>query len=103
MTEYMGMVYGAYDAKTGFVPGGASLHSCMTSHGPDADTFIKASTAELGPEKFEGGLAFMFESVYGMQLTQWAVDAPHRERDYATCWQSLPKIFNGDIDAKPTK
>ncbi|KAF0759132.1 hypothetical protein AaE_003749, partial [Aphanomyces astaci] len=37
MTEFMGMVYGHYDAKTddGFVPGGASLHSCHTAHGPD--------------------------------------------------------------------
>lgn len=26
MTEYMGMIYGKYDAKVGFVPGGSSLH-----------------------------------------------------------------------------
>jgi len=32
----MGMVYGKYDAKEGFVAGGASLHSIMTPHGPDA-------------------------------------------------------------------
>jgi len=28
MTEYMGMIYGCYDAKVGFVPGGSSLHRC---------------------------------------------------------------------------
>ena len=28
----------------GFVPGGASLHNCMSGHGPDAETFEKAST-----------------------------------------------------------
>ena len=48
MSEFMGMVYGQYDAKKGgFVPGGASLHSIMTPHGPDAATFKKASTEEL--------------------------------------------------------
>ena len=40
----MGLVHGAYDAKAeGFVPGGASLHNCMSGHGPDAETFEKAS------------------------------------------------------------
>ena len=34
MSEYMGMVYGEYDAKAGgFVPGGSSLHVSMTAHG----------------------------------------------------------------------
>ena len=36
----MGMIHGHYDAKAagkgGFEPGGASLHSCMSPHGPDA-------------------------------------------------------------------
>ena len=63
MTEFMGMVWGQYDAKAGgFVPGGSSLHSCMSAHGPDATTFNKASTAELKPEYFDKGLAFMFET-----------------------------------------
>lgn len=42
MTEFMGMIWGKYDAKQGFCPGGASLHSCMTPHGPDCETFLKA-------------------------------------------------------------
>lgn len=29
MTEFMGLINGGYDAKKGFLPGGASLHSCM--------------------------------------------------------------------------
>lgn len=63
-----------YDAKvgskdkdgkpTGFVPGGASLHSCMTPHGPDATTFNAATKADLKPFFFGKGLAFMFESRY---------------------------------------
>ena len=36
MSEFMGLIYGAYDAKPeGFVPGGMSLHNCMLPHGPD--------------------------------------------------------------------
>jgi homogentisate 1,2-dioxygenase len=45
-SEFMGLMHGAYDAKAeGFVPGGASLHNCMSGHGPDAATFDKASSA----------------------------------------------------------
>jgi len=48
MNEFMGLIRGEYDAKAeGFVPGGASLHNCMAGHGPDAETFEKASNAEL--------------------------------------------------------
>ena len=37
MSEFMGLVHGEYDAKEGggFAPGGASLHNCMSGHGPD--------------------------------------------------------------------
>ncbi|GLD96507.1 hypothetical protein PINS_up005190 [Pythium insidiosum] len=98
MTEYMGMIYGVYDAKKGgkdgFVPGGASLHSCDTPHGPDADTFLKASNAELKPEKFDGGLAFMFESTYLVKLTDYALQCEHNDQDYYKCWQKMPKLFD---------
>ena len=44
MTEFMGLLHGVYDAKAeGFLPGGASLHNCMTAHGPDAETWERAS------------------------------------------------------------
>ena len=34
MNEFMGLIYGEYDAKAeGFLPGGASLHNCMSGHG----------------------------------------------------------------------
>ncbi|GAB2284443.1 hypothetical protein Dimus_018896 [Dionaea muscipula] len=40
MSEFMGLIHGGYEAKAdGFLPGGASLHSCMTPHGPDTKTF----------------------------------------------------------------
>jgi homogentisate 1,2-dioxygenase len=104
MSEYMGMVYGTYDAKKGgkkgFQPGGGSLHSVDTPHGPDAATFLAASNAELKPEKFEGGLAFMFESTYMLRLTDYALHCEHNDADYWKCWQQMPKLF--DPSATPT-
>jgi homogentisate 1,2-dioxygenase len=94
MTEFMGMVWGKYDAKVGFQPGGASLHSCMAPHGPDAPTFIGASNADLKPEKFEGGLAFMFETSLMLRKTRFALDAPFRDVEYQKCWAALPKCFD---------
>ena len=93
MSEFMGMIRGKYDAKEGFVAGGASLHNIMTPHGPDQATFEKASTAELGPEYFDGGLAFMFESVYFLDISESALECPERENSYQSCWQTLEKKF----------
>lgn len=66
MSEFMGLIYGNYEVQdfvvkkscgfsvlkiwswvlllfqakaNGFVPGGASLHSCMTPHGPDTKSY----------------------------------------------------------------
>lgn len=64
MSEFMGLIAGNYDAKTGggFQPAGASLHNVMSAHGPDADAFEGASNAELKPAKVgDGSMAFMFE------------------------------------------
>ncbi|CAI5496922.1 unnamed protein product [Closterium sp. Naga37s-1] len=63
MSEFMGLITGTYEAKAeGFEPGGASLHSCMTPHGPDTATFERA-VAEEGDSKPEqvhkGSLAFI--------------------------------------------
>ena len=75
MTEFMGLLYGDYDAKAeGFLPGGASLHNCMSAHGPDAESWEKATRAELKPQKIDNTMAFMFESRYAMRLTRYAVE-----------------------------
>lgn len=74
MSEFMGLIQGDYDAKTGggFKPAGASLHNIMTAHGPDMDAFEKASNAELKPQKVgEGSMAFMFESSLMIGVTEW--------------------------------
>ena len=94
MSELMGLVRGAYDAKAeGFVPGGASLHNCMSGHGPDAETFARASAAELKPVKLDGTLAFMFETRFACRPTKFAMDTAARQHEYYTCWQTLEKHF----------
>lgn len=94
MSEFMGLVEGVYDAKeAGFVPGGSSLHNCMTPHGPEAAVFEKASAAELAPERYTDTLAFMLESRYLIQPTGWALETPLRQRDYSRCWEGLEKRF----------
>jgi homogentisate 1,2-dioxygenase len=96
MSEFMGLVHGVYDAKAeGFMPGGASLHNCMSGHGPDAATFEKASRVALEPQKIEDTLAFMFESRYVIRPTRFALEAPQRQQDYLDCWQGLAKHFTG--------
>lgn len=94
MTEFMGLVRGVYDAKAeGFVPGGASLHNMFSSHGADAETFERASTAELAPQKLDDTLAFMFETRWPITLTRHALQARHRQPDYDEVWAGLRPHF----------
>ncbi len=96
MSEYMGLIYGAYDAKEeGFVPGGGSLHNQMSAHGPDLDAFEKASNASLAPQKLSGTLAFMFESRYVIRPTKFAMDCAELQHEYSDVWQGLKKNFSG--------
>lgn len=37
----------------------------------------------------------MFETCFTLRLSQWALKAPHLERDYVDCWARLPKLFTG--------
>ncbi|MBR7839017.1 homogentisate 1,2-dioxygenase [Actinospica durhamensis] len=102
MSEYMGLIHGVYDAKAeGFLPGGASLHNSFTSHGPDAETYAKASTVPLAPQKVDNTLAFMFETRWPITLTRHALDAPHRQGDYDAAWDGLAPRFSPDADADP--
>jgi homogentisate 1,2-dioxygenase len=94
-SEFMGLVHGAYDAKAeGFAPGAASLHNCMSGHGPDAATFDKASRADLSrPDVIADTMAFMFETRGVIRPTRQALDAAHRQRDYQDCWAGLRRHF----------
>ena len=94
MSEFMGLVFGQYDAKEeGFVAGGASLHNQMSAHGPDAEAFQKASNAELKPQKLSGTMAFMFESRYIIRPTRFALETAELQHEYFEVWQGLPKNF----------
>ncbi|HLY57013.1 MAG TPA: homogentisate 1,2-dioxygenase [Stellaceae bacterium] len=94
MSEFMGLIYGVYDAKPeGFVPGGFSLHNSMLPHGPDAQAFEQASRAELKPVKLGGTLAFMFETRLRQHVTRYAAELPSLQHDYVDCWAGLERHF----------
>ena len=94
-SEFMGLVHGAYDAKAeGFVPGGASLHNCMSGHGPDAATFEKASNADTSkPVKVADTMAFMFETRHVLCPTAHALASPQLQASYHDCWAGIRKNF----------
>ncbi|MGZ3742389.1 MAG: homogentisate 1,2-dioxygenase [Pseudobdellovibrionaceae bacterium] len=95
MSEYMGLIHGVYDAKTsgGFVPGGGSLHNFYSAHGPDSETYEKATSAALAPQKLENTLAFMFECRTPYLLTDFAMQKGFLQEDYQECWQGFKKYF----------
>lgn len=96
MSEFMGLIFGRYDAKPeGFAPGGMSLHNCMLPHGPDAKAFAQAADAELQPEKLTDTLAFMFETRLPQHPTSYAASLATLQEDYADCWSGLKKRFDG--------
>ncbi|MFN6112490.1 MAG: homogentisate 1,2-dioxygenase domain-containing protein, partial [Bacteroidota bacterium] len=76
-----------------FVPGGSSLHNCMSGHGPDADTYKKMSTVELKPTKIDGTMAFMFETRFVCRPTAFAMSCAELQNDYWECWQGLVPEF----------
>ena len=61
--------------------------------GPDAETFARASTAKLRPQKVDDTLAFMFESRWTIIPTRQAMEAGHRQQDYDAVWGSLTRSF----------
>jgi homogentisate 1,2-dioxygenase len=94
MNEFMGLIHGEYDAKAeGFLPGGASLHNCMSGHGPDAATFEKMSNAELKPVKIADTMAFMFETRFVCRPTRFAMETDLRQEEYFEVWQELKANF----------
>ena len=97
-SEFMGLIHGAYDAKAaGFIPGGGSLHNCMTAHGPDAETFGKASAADTTkPDHIVDTMAFMFETHCVIRPTKFALETALLQRNYGNVWQGLKKHFNVD-------
>ncbi|KAJ4846351.1 hypothetical protein Tsubulata_021403 [Turnera subulata] len=97
MSEFMGLIYGGYEAKAdGFLPGGASLHSCMTPHGPDTKTYEAtiARGSDAGPYRIRDTMAFMFESCLIPRVCPWALESPFMDHDYYQCWIGLRSHFS---------
>ena len=97
-SEYMGLIAGSYDAKSGgFVLGGASLHNCMSGHGPDAATYERASAADTSvpTAPVRDSMAFMFETRAVLEPTRMALDGrPPLQPGYASCWHGLGRRFD---------
>ena len=92
MSEFMGLLYGIYDAKPdGFKAGGGSLHNCMAPHGPDKEAFENAVNQNLSPEKYTDTLAFMFESNLPWTCSKFAMDKNFLQENYYKCWENLPR------------
>jgi homogentisate 1,2-dioxygenase len=90
MSEAMGLIYGAYDAKAeGFAPGGLSLHNLMSGHGPDVESWRRATEAQLKPTRIEGTMAFMVETCWPYRPTQYALE--RAQPDYDSAWAGFPK------------
>jgi homogentisate 1,2-dioxygenase len=95
MSEFMGLIYGQYDAKPeGFVPGGFSLHNTMLPHGPDVDSFEKNSTVPLAPHKLANTMAFMFETRFPQMITAYAMNAPELQDSYIDYGHALKDHFD---------
>ena len=95
MSEFMGLIYGVYDAKPagGFNPGGASLHNCMTAHGPEKAAFEAALKDQLDPVYLDQTLAFMFESSWVYRPTRFALEATALQRNYWHVWRGIAPTF----------
>jgi homogentisate 1,2-dioxygenase len=92
MSEFMGLIHGAYDAKAGgFTPGGASLHNQMSGHGPDRESYEKAVAATLAPHRLADTMAFMFETRWVIRPTRWATETPLVQLDYDDVWRGFDK------------
>ncbi len=92
MSEYMGLIDGAYDAKAGgFAPGGGSLHNALAAHGPDRASYEAAIAAELAPQKLDAGMAFMVESRFPFRPSRFALETPLLQPDYDACWAGFAK------------
>ncbi|EER04290.1 Homogentisate 1,2-dioxygenase, putative [Perkinsus marinus ATCC 50983] len=85
MSEFMGLLYGGYDAKQGFKPGCSSIHNQLSPHGPDLATTTSSSN-DGKPERYHGTLAFMWESDRIWIPTKQALEVL-KDDTYVDCWK----------------
>jgi homogentisate 1,2-dioxygenase len=93
-SEFVGLVKGRYiGKKEGFEPGCASLHNCMSGHGPDGEAFAAGTVASDDAQYLENTMTVIFETHLVIQPTKFAMETELLERDYYRHWQSLKKQF----------
>jgi homogentisate 1,2-dioxygenase len=66
----------------------------MAGHGPDAETFERASDAALKPQYVDNTLAFMFETQLVVRPTEFAMKTRILQHEYFECWQGLKGHFS---------
>lgn len=94
-SEFLGLISGTYIGKgEGFQPGSASLHNCMSGHGPDAEAYERGRSAELKPQFLDDTMVFLFETQLPILPTRFALESELLERDYYKHWQGLKKHFS---------
>ena len=96
-SEFLGLISGQYIGKAdSFAPGSASLHNCMSGHGPDSEAYERGSSAELKPTFLENTMVFLFETQLPIRPTKFALETELLERDYYQHWQGLKKHFSAE-------
>jgi homogentisate 1,2-dioxygenase len=98
MSEFMGNIYGEYDAKPsgGFSPGCSSLHLPMTPHGPESEVVEKSMNEHLKPIKYQDTMSFMFESCFLFKISKSVIGPkgiPLKDDNYNECWKNMKKHF----------
>ena len=96
-SEFVGLVHGKYIGKgEGFSPGCASLHNCMSGHGPDVEAFALGTSAEDEPQYLADTMTIVLETQLVIRPTKLALESEQLERDYYLHWQGLKKRFRQD-------
>lgn len=99
-SEFMGLIYGEYIGKReGFIPGSASLHNCMSGHGPDNEAYERGRNAAATPQYLDNTLAFLFETQLVVRPTRFALESEILERNYYEHWQGIRKLFSAEQPA----
>ncbi|PVU85749.1 hypothetical protein BB559_006838, partial [Furculomyces boomerangus] len=97
MSEFVGLIYGEPNEEKGeFMPGSASLHSPMISHGSDARSIMYEYTREETPLRIgDNTMHIMFESMYTLKTTKWVMQECDKiEHYYLKDWKNIPIYFD---------
>jgi homogentisate 1,2-dioxygenase len=92
-TEFSGIV-AMPSPYAGFEQGGYFLTPSMTPHGIAGASHQKAIEAGEEPRRLsDESLWVMFESVFGLRVTPWALASSNRDDSYHDLWKDMPATF----------